>query len=194
MQSDEKKEEYAYVLDFMASGKSSATKSEPIAQLIGEQWFTLLEATTKPGVMLSLAEKVYIGNGERDKILLIKSRINYDGLTQTSKNELDAAVNQIVKNNEKRFVDLFNNAGALNIREHSLELLPGIGKKHLNTILKERSVKKFESFDDIAKRVSLMQDPAKLIAERVIMELHGNERFYLFAKPYFERQERPRRY
>jgi putative nucleotide binding protein len=65
---DEKKEEYAYVLDFMTIGKSSSTRSEPIAQLMGEKWFTLLEATTKIGAALTIGERVYIGNGERDKI------------------------------------------------------------------------------------------------------------------------------
>ncbi len=187
---EEKKEEYAYVLDFMFSGKSSSTRSEPIAQLIGERWFTLLEATTKPGSSLSVGERVYIGSGERDKVSLIKFRISYAALTQTSKNELNNVIYNIIKTNEKRFVDVFNDAGALNIREHSLELLPGVGKKHLTTILKERSTKRFESFADIAKRVALMQDPEKLIAERVVIELQGSERFYLFVKPYFERPQR----
>jgi len=190
MQSEDRKEDYAYVLDFMLTGKSSSSRSEPIAQLIGEKWFTLLEATTKPDVSMSIGERVYIGSGERDKILLIKSRVRYAELTQTAKNGLEGMVMQIIKTSEQRFVDMFNHAGALNIRQHSLELLPGIGKKHLTTILKERSAKPFESFADIAQRVTLMQDPARLIAERVMLELEGSERFYLFAKPYFERPQR----
>ena len=62
---------------------------------------------------------------ERDKILLIKSRITYDELTTNAKGDLDAIVLKIVKENEKRFVEVFNTAGPLNIREHALELLPG---------------------------------------------------------------------
>lgn len=189
-QTEDRKEDYSYVLDFMLTGKSSSGRSEPLAQLMGDKWFTLLEATTKPGVAISIGERVYIGNGERDKIMLIKSRVAYPELTQTSKNGIYNIVMNIIKTNETRFVDVFNHAGALNIREHSLELLPGIGKKHLNAILKERSVKPFESFADIMSRISLMQDPAKLIADRVMMELEGKERFYLFVKPYFERPQR----
>ncbi len=190
MQQEERREEYAYVLDFMSTGKSFSTKSEPIAQLIGEEWFTLLEVTPKPGVTMALSERVYIGREERDKVSLIKARITYDDLTQTAKNGLQKAILQIINSNEKRFVDVFNNAGPLNIRQHSLELLPGIGKKHLEAILKARQEKKFESFDDINKRVTLLQEPTKLITERIMRELQGSERFYMFTKPYVKREGR----
>lgn len=186
----ERREEHAVVLDFMATGKSFSTRSEPLAQLMGEEWFTLLEATPKAGVQLSPGERVYIGKDERDKIELIKYRISYNELTQTAKNTIDAAVMRVVKDNEQRFVDVFNNAGPLNIREHALELLPGVGKKHLQSILKARQEKRFESFADISARVPLLQDPAKLIAERIIMELKGEERFFMFTKPYVKRDQR----
>jgi len=40
------------------------------------------------------------------------------------------------------------------------------------------------AFADIEARVALLQDPAKLVSERVISELEGNERFYMLTKPY----------
>ncbi len=187
---EERKEDYSYVLDFLPKGKSSSGKSDPIAQIMGERWFTLLEATTKPNAVLNIGEKVYIGSGERDKIMLIKTRIQYSELTQAAKNALKNIILEIIKQNEKRFVDIFNNAASINIRQHSLELLPGIGKKHLTTILKERNIKKFESFTDLSSRVSLLQDPMKLVSERIITELEGNQRFYLFVKPYTPRVDR----
>ena len=187
---EERKEDYSYVLDFLPKGKSSSGKSDPIVQIMGERWFTLLEATTKPNAVLNIGEKVYIGSGERDKIMLIKTRIQYSELTQAAKNALNGIIMSIIKENEKRFVDIFNNAASINIRQHSLELLPGIGKKHLTTILRERGIKKFESFSDLASRVSLLQDPMKLISERIIIELEGNQRFYLFVKPYTPRLDR----
>ncbi len=188
MDGEEKREEYAYVLDFMATGKSFSTRSEPLTQLIGEEKFTILEATIKPGASLSLGERVYIGREERDKILLIKSRITFNDLTQTAKNELPIVISKIVKDNEQKFIAMFNGAGPLNIRQHSLELLPGIGKRHLDAIIKARDEKKFESFKDISNRVQLLQDPIKLITDRVITELHGDERFYMFTKPYRRRE------
>ena len=187
---EERREEYAFVLDFLLTGKSFSNRAEPVAQIIGDSWFTLLEAEPKPNATMKPGERVYIGRAERDKIAMIKTRVEFSDLTQNAKNELPLIVTQIIKTNEARFVELFNNAGPLNIRQHSLELLPGVGKKHLTAILKAREEKKFESFADIAARVALLQDPAKLIADRVIMELQGDQRFYMFVKPYVKKEQR----
>lgn len=176
-------EEYALVLDYLSTGKSFSPKPEPLVQLLGENKFTLLEAVPKVSE-IKIKEKVYIGKGERDKIALIKSRIMYNDLTQVSKNELPGAVTEIIKANEAKFVGVFNSASSLNIRMHSLELLPGIGKKHLNAILKARDEKEFASFKDISERVPLLQDPIKLLVERVIEELKGDSRFYMLTRPY----------
>ncbi|OJI08102.1 MAG: hypothetical protein BK997_01180 [Candidatus Micrarchaeum sp. ARMAN-1] len=191
---NERREEYALVLDFLSTGKSFSSRSEPIAQLMGEEWFTLLEATPKPGATLTTGERVYIGKDERDKIALIKFRISYSELTQTAQGNLKSIILTIIKSNPQRFVNFFNNSGSLNIREHSLELLPGIGKKHLQAILKARTEKKFESFEDITTRVALLQDPVEMIAQRILQELQGTERFYIFTKPYFKREQPKRRY
>ena len=56
-------------------------------------------------------------------------------------------------------------------------------KKHLSAILDAREEKKFESFADISNRVSLLQDPAKLLTDRVIEELKGDSRFYILTRP-----------
>ena len=113
---------------------------------------------------------------------------------QANMGNLRDIILSIIKSNPQRFVNFFNNSGSLNIREHSLELLPGIGKKHLQAILKARTEKKFESFEDITTRVALLQDPAEMIAQRILQELEGNERFYIFTKPYFKREQPQRRY
>jgi putative nucleotide binding protein len=191
---EDRKEDYARVLDFMAKGKSFSSRTEPIAQLMGETWFTLLEASTKETVELKLRERVYIGADERDKVSRIKSRITYNELTQTAKGELQSVILEIISLDEPKFLTFFNKAGPLNIREHSLELLPGIGKKHLESILKAREEKPFESMADIANRIPLLQNPSKMIADRIIQELQGSERFYLFTKPPFEKRFPERRY
>ena len=191
---EERREENAVVLDYMVSGKSHSGRSEPVAQIMGEEYFTLLEAVPKEGAVMKAGDKVYIGREERDKISLIKTRITYNELTQTAKNELPNAIMKIITEHEAKFVALFNTAGPINIREHSLELLPGIGKKHLEAILKARNEKKFESFKDINERVALMQEPAKLIKDRIVEELMGTGRFYLFTKPYVKREDFRGRY
>ena len=177
-------EENAIVLDYLPTGRSSSVRSEPIVQLLGELKFTLLEAVSKTSDVKT-GEKVYIGKGDREKISLIKGRLAYNDLTEGAKNELPNAVKKIIHENEARFVGIFNTASPLNIRMHSLELLPGVGKKHLSAILDAREEKRFESFEDIAKRVSLLQDPVKLLTDRIILELKGDSRFYLLTKPFF---------
>ncbi|MGI0141646.1 MAG: DUF655 domain-containing protein [Candidatus Micrarchaeales archaeon] len=180
----EELEEHAVVLDYLPTGKSGAAKSEPTVILLGENKFTLLEAAPKPGSIIKVGDRVYIGKAERDKIALIKLRLTYNELTEGARNELPKAVSQMVKGNEAKFVDVFNRAGPINIREHSLELLPGVGKKHLLAIIKAREEKKFESFHDISERVPLLQDPVKLLTDRIIVELKGESRFYLLTRPY----------
>ena len=171
-------EEYAYVLDYLPTGKSFSVRSEPIVQLIGENKFTLLEAVPKTAD-LKVDERIYIGRGVRDKVSLIKSRLAFENLTEVARSQLPLVVSNIIKSNEKRYVDFFNNASSLNIRMHMLEMLPGIGKKHLKAILDAREEKPFESFTDISNRVALLQDPVKLLTDRVIMELKGESRFYI---------------
>jgi len=182
-ESHEGLEEYAIVLDYLSTGKSFAARAEPTVQLLGDTKFTLLEAVPKVKE-IKIGERVYIGKGERDKIALIKSRIMYNDLTEVARNELPIAIQNIIKGNEAKYIGLFNTASPLNIRMHSLELLPGIGKKHLTAILKAREEKEFTSFKDLSERVPLLQDPVKLLTERIIAELKGESRFYMLTRPY----------
>ena len=98
-----------------------------------------------------------------------------------AKAELPIAVENIIINNEERFVDFFNRAGPITPRMHALELLPGIGKRFMWQILQERERKPFESFEDLQKRIGL-PNPVKLIAKRVLEELTGEPRYRLFTR------------
>jgi len=180
-------EDYAYVLDYLAHGKMGgsrpAFKTEPLIQLIGENFFTLLEATPRSGVLVSLHERVYIGKDlPRDKISHISGRVSYDDLSSTAKGELPIVVEDIIRINEEQFVKFFNFAQPITQRMHSLELIPGIGKKYTWTILGAREKKSFESFDDIKNRTGL-PDPVKLITKRILEELSEAEpKYRLFTR------------
>ncbi len=181
-QRKENLEENAIVLDYLPTGRSTSIRPEPVVQILGADRFTLLEAVPKvPDI--KVGETVYIGKGDRNKISVIKGRLQYNDLTEASKRELPNAVSEVIKSNEAKFVGLFNTASPINIRMHALELLPGVGKKHLTAILDARDEKNFESFEDIAKRVPLLQDPVKLLCDRVILELKGESRFYILTRP-----------
>jgi putative nucleotide binding protein len=153
----------------------------PVAQAIGKEHFVLLELVPKKEVYLQLYEEVYIGEGKRDKIHHIVGKLPMSKLTRTAESELEFIIKDIVKKNEKMFVDFFNNAKPLSTRMHQIELLPGVGKKHMWEIINAREEKPFESLDDIKKRVNLIPDPEKLIIKRIMLELEGTEKHKLFV-------------
>jgi len=189
-----KMEEHAIVLDFLPQGRANDPKREPLAQSIGDTFFTLLELIPKPGLVLTVGEKVYIGKDAREKIDHIKRRIEFKELTSSAQAELPVAIKTVIDGREKDFVDFFNKAGAITLRLHRLELLPGIGKKHLTRILAEREKKPFESFADISARVELMPSPHKLITDEIMTELQGTTKYYLFCKPPFQEREGEERF
>ncbi|PIN84887.1 MAG: DNA-binding protein [Candidatus Diapherotrites archaeon CG11_big_fil_rev_8_21_14_0_20_37_9] len=179
-----KVEEKALVLDYLAHGKSSSFKSEPLAQLIGTEFFTLLEVSPKPGVNLAALEEVYVGKEEREKVEFIKRRISFKDLTNTSNSELEAAIEKIIMQNEKKFVDFYNTSRSITLKRHQIELLPGMGKKHMLQILQERQKAPFESFDELKKRVHSVPDPKHAIVKRIIEELEGfDTKYFLFVRP-----------
>jgi putative nucleotide binding protein len=111
----------------------------------------------------------------------VLGRLEYDSISQSAKNELPSIIEKIVIANQKRFIDYINTAQPITPRIHALELIPGIGKTYMMTIIRERDRKKFESFIEIQQRVGL-RDPAKLIAKRIIDEITGEARMNLFVR------------
>jgi putative nucleotide binding protein len=178
----DQKEEYAIVLDLLPYGHSGEARKEPLAQLLGETHFTLLEVVPKKGTTLEVGERVYIGRDVRDKIESIRGRVLFGDLTNRAKTECEAAVRKIVLEREPQFVSFLNRAGAINIRSHSLEHLPSIGKKHLRDLLAERTKKPFESFEDVQKRVAHLSKLEDIFVQRILEELTGDTKYFLFVK------------
>ncbi len=179
------KEEQATVLDFLPHGypfdsRPSHVKT-PIAQAIGNKRFTLLELCPKKGIFLQPNEEVYIGEGKRDKIHHILGRLQYDKITNTGLSTLEIVLKEMIKEKEQEFVRFFNTAQPITIRMHQLELLPGLGKKHMNAIIEARDEKPFENFEDLKKRVKLIPNPEKTVLRRIQLELQGKEKWRLFT-------------
>jgi putative nucleotide binding protein len=181
-------EEYAYVLDFLPHGRPglqpggrAGYRAGALIQCIGEEFFTLLEALVKEGLMLKAGDKVYVGKESRDEVTYIIGRVGFDELTGAAKAELPGVINRIVLNREAWFVNFFNTARAVTPRMHALELVPGIGKKYMWQVINERERKPFESFEDLQKRTEL-PNPVKLITKRVLEELEGDSKYRLFTR------------
>ncbi len=181
-------EEYAYVLDFLPHSRSgfrptgrTGYRAGALIQCIGRKFFTLLEALIKEGLILKPNDQVYVGKDSRKEVTYIIGRIRYEELTATSKMELPLTVNKIVLNREKWFVNFFNTVQAVTPRMHTLELVPGIGKKYMWQVINERDRKPFVSYDDLQKRTEL-PNPVKLITKRVMEELSGESKYRLFTR------------
>ncbi len=179
------KDDYIIVLDFLPQGKGTDIRPVPIAQGIGDTYFNLLEVVIKEGEKVEIKERVYVGPEKRDKVKYVRGLIKYDDLTTLAKDTLEEVLDELIAKNEKRFVEFFNKAGPLTTRMHSLELLPGIGKKHLWRIIKERRKKPFESFEDLKQRIEMLPEPKRMVKKRIMMELQNADRHRLFVGTLF---------
>lgn len=134
-----------------------------------------------PNSTFEIGERVYIGKEGRTKILSVLGRLEFNQISSSAQSELISVVEKIVMQNEQRFVDYLNNAQPLTPRIHALELIPGIGKTYMKTMLEEREKRKFSDFKDLQGRVGL-KEPAKQVAKRIIEEITGETRMNLFVR------------
>jgi len=181
-------EEYAFVLDFLPHGRPgfrptgrAGYRAGALIQCVGKEFFTLLEALVKEGLMLKPNDRVYVGKEAREEVTYIIGRIGFDELTAAAKAELPSVISRIVLNREKWFVNFFNTARAITPRMHALELIPGIGKKYMWQVINERERRAFESYEDLQKRTEL-PNPVKLVTKRVMEELEGDSKYRLFTR------------
>jgi putative nucleotide binding protein len=185
---DKRYEDYAYVLDFLPHGRPTSRisgrvgyRTDALVQLIGEEFFTLLEALSREGLSLKPHDRVYIGRNARVEITYIVGRVSFNELTATAKMELSPVISKIVLDRSKWFLNFFNTARAITPRMHALELLPGIGKKYMWQIINERERIPFKSLDDLKNRTEL-PDPVKLITKRILEELSEDSKYRIFTR------------
>ncbi|NHI83911.1 MAG: DUF655 domain-containing protein [Candidatus Thorarchaeota archaeon] len=189
-------ETHAYVLAVIppkAYLRDSRPRGETTAQCVGESYFTLLEVVPQHGATLHPQERLSIEKNAKSKIDHVKRRIFYEDLAPESAAELPFVIEIIVTKHERKFVQFFNEAPPITTRQHSLQLLPGIGQTLMWAILEERKREPFKSFEDIASRTKL-QNPKKVISARIMDELREEVKRWLFVRPprRDEERERPR--
>lgn len=181
-------EDFAFILDFLPQGRldAPASRREPTAYAVGDNQFTTLELIPKPGAALTIGERVYIGKDldKREKVAKVKGRVEYEHLSTGAHGELPYVLLEIVKAGEERFVKFFNEASNINIRYHSLELLPGLGKKTVQHLLEERKKAPFATFKEMQERVHQLHAPEKLVAHRIELELSDpHQKYHIFTRP-----------
>lgn len=179
-------EDEAYVLDILSQrpgGKQPfLERNMQIAQMLGSEYFTLLEALVNQSLGLKPGMKTYIGRDVPRDLIRIVKRIPYNNLTENAKYELEKIIGIIVREKEQRFVEFINTCGPLTPRLHALEIIPGIGKKLMQKIIEEREKKPFVNYEDIKKRTGIT-DIDKSIVKRILIELTDpNNRHWLFVR------------
>ncbi len=188
------KDVYSIVLDYMPQGnvldKHPHHRTSPLIQAVGTKYFTLLEIVPAPNISVKIGERIYIEQAisAGPQPFRVDDKILWQDLTSLAKDNLGNVLREIIKEKERVFVEFFNQASPINIRLHMLSLIPGIGKKTLDTILAERKKSRFTSFEDIATRTKI-SDPVGALVERIITEMMGGERYYLFIEPPPESRE-----
>lgn len=176
-------EDYSHVLDYLADGRpeEDSYKHESLTLALGEDELKLFELILKDDKTVMIGERLYIGKEmeEREKVKHVKRRIGWDELTHAAQSEVSYIVENIIDDNEDRFIKFFNDARPITKRYHMLELLPGLGNKKMNAVLDDkRQNGEYEDFEDLTERVPLIHKPKKLIKERIMSELQNKDMKY----------------
>jgi len=167
----------AVVLDYLPFGRPDDDRpreQKPTLVHALSESFDLLECTLTDDKVLEAGDRIDL-DGE---LVETTREIAYGDLTSNAGESLRAAVESVVDADERRFVDFYNDAQPITTRLHSLDLLPGIGKKLRNNVLDERKRGPFESFAEVKERVAGLHNPREVIVERVMEELREEELKY----------------
>ncbi|RQG91154.1 DUF655 domain-containing protein [Natrarchaeobius halalkaliphilus] len=172
----------AVVLDYLAHGLSDDGRPQyeksPAGYALGIDDFQLYQVAFDEDERLTIGSEVVVEPADERDIVTESHRVEYDDLSSGAQTELEYVVQDIVEEDEERFVDFYNDAQPITLRLHQLNLLPGIGKKLRNGILDERKRKPFESFEELTERVSGLHDPDDILVERILEELRDDDLKY----------------
>ena len=180
-------ENYAYILDYLPGGRQTdrGYHRESVALAVGETELKLLELIPRPGTTPVIGDRIALAATAGAPALIdhVRRRIGYPDLTAAARSELPAALEKAVRADPTRYLRFFNEAPSVSRRFHLLELLPGIGKKTMQSILDERRRAPFASFEEIETRLHL-KSPERLIVGRIEQELSGiDDKYRLFVAP-----------
>ena len=144
--------------------------------------FKIFDMQPVAGAAINIGDKCYIGKETEDRTQIdhVRARVNYSDLTHTAQSELSFVLDEIVKDNEEKFIQFYNHAGPISRRYHSLELIPGLGKKTMNLIVSNRP---YKTFKEMEEKISSFRNPEKYLSQRIENEIRETDQKYrLFVK------------
>jgi putative nucleotide binding protein len=184
-ESDATPVEDAIVLDYLPHGRADDDRpgyqKPPIAFVLDSEHFTLHELTLTDDSGVKIGDRLDI-TSPPEGVERVHT-IDYEDLSSGARSELEYVIEDLIEEEEDRFVSIYNDAQPITLRLHQLNLLPGIGKKLRNTILDERKRRPFEDFEDLDDRVTGLHDPQGVLADRILEELREDElKYRLFVR------------
>ncbi|MCL5009584.1 MAG: DUF655 domain-containing protein [Candidatus Parvarchaeota archaeon] len=174
------RDEYAIVLEYLPYGLVDTKDRRPSAIVLTDS-LSLLLVSLKKDVVVESGKRVYIGEEKRDEIHHIIKRIAPDKLSESGLQNLKNMVHKAAQDNEKKYVEILNTLGPINVRLHALELIPGLGKKMTQKMIEERQKKPFESYADIDARLQLASGISHGIEQRILEEISETDKYRIFT-------------
>lgn len=181
-------ERRAVVLDLLPNGRPDDDRPQyerpAVAYAVGEDEFRLYEFELAPDADVSIGDRLVVRPTEKRDAVDRFREMAYGDLTNAARSEVEYVVEEIVDRDEERFVDFYTEADPISLRQHQLDLLPGVGDKIRNNVLDARKRGRFESFADVEERVSGLHDPRQVLIDRILAELRGDGvKYRLFVRP-----------
>jgi putative nucleotide binding protein len=175
----------AVVLDYLPHGRADDDRPQyqkpQLAHAGDTGSFALYELVLREEAAINIGDRVAV-DPTHDEVAEVR-HIDYDDLSGGARSELEHVVGETVDEEEARFVEFFNEAGAITLRLHQFNLLPGIGDKLRDAIIDERKRAPFESLSDLEERVSGLHDTRATLEERILEEIRGEDvKYELFAR------------
>jgi Predicted RNA-binding protein len=175
------RDEYAYVLEYLPYGLAGSKDRRPSAIILTDSLGLLLVALKKESKPLEAGLRVYIGENKREEVHHIIERISPDKLSENGMLLLREKIKENVLQNEKKYIEVIDKIGPVNVRLHALSLIPGIGKKMVQKVIEEREKRPFESYQEMEQRVGSSYNVAKSIEDRIIEEMENKDKYRIFT-------------
>ena len=144
-----------------------------VLTLLGESKFLLGRYRPKhTNKVLPLGQRVYVGIDltKRTEVGDMMGMARLDKMSSSADKDLPIVIQRFIEEHETYFIKSFYNpAGFLSLKQHSYELLHGIGNKKATQMVEQRGSSGFSSFEQLNDSCGV--DAAELLAIRFQSEL-----------------------
>ena len=174
-------------------GRQRGGRTQQKSPLMEETWARVIDHDLTDNVVVAISEgkmllcrlepkqgseplltttRVYIGTdaAKRVNVERVLGMTNLGRVANHVKADLPLVIQIFIEENEKNFIDtFFNRAGNMSLKQHSSELLPGVGNKKAMQMVEAHGSSGFETLAALNEACGI--DAADLLAKRFHTEL-----------------------